>query len=210
MLRHRGLRTETREKLNRAIELWSQFENVADVAREMGLTIRQCTVFLNKMRTRGFMQPIVPPCDRLREMSTVTERGCWQLPKESVGCNGYARYRFEGKQQLAHRISWQKSFGPIPDGLFVCHHCDNRLCVNPSHLFLGTHMDNMKDRDAKGRCFRPLGEVVGTSKLTESDVKEMRAMHAAGAGFAELGRRFGVSGTHAARIVRRFWWKHIA
>jgi hypothetical protein len=65
--------------------------------------------------------------------------------------NGYGRANFRNKKQLTHRISWQVHKGEIPKGLFVCHSCDVRSCVNPAHLFLGTHQDNMEDCKSKGR-----------------------------------------------------------
>ena len=77
--------------------------------------------------------------------------GCWLW----MGKTDYAGYGMVGlglrKGILAHRFSWEIANGPLPEGLFACHHCDNPPCVNPSHLFLGTHQDNMNDRNRKGR-----------------------------------------------------------
>lgn len=90
--------------------------------------------------------------------------------------NGYGQAydRFEKKQVLAHRLIWQECFGPIPVGMFVLHRCDNRSCVNPEHLFLGSHQDNMTDMLKKGRSNSPRGEEKWCAKLTQADVEGMR------------------------------------
>lgn len=82
--------------------------------------------------------------------------GCWEWTGASQSA-GYGIFTDDGRRQrvLAHRVSWGLHFGPIPDGLFVCHHCDNRICVRPDHLFLGTNADNQADMDAKGRRVPP-------------------------------------------------------
>jgi hypothetical protein len=78
------------------------------------------------------------------------EDACWQW-KGAANDSGYGYFGFEGKMQLAHRVSYQIFNGGIAPGLHVCHSCDNRLCVRPDHLWLGTAKNNMNDRDAKGR-----------------------------------------------------------
>ena len=123
-----------------------------------------------------------------------------------------------GKYVLTHRLSYALAYGPIPDGLLVCHHCDNPSCVNPPHLFAGTHADNMADMAAKGRRrdgprIRRDGYVRGEShpaaKLTEPQVREIRALVDAGSSRHELAARFGVSRQMVRKIANRQAWTHL-
>lgn len=79
--------------------------------------------------------------------------GCWEWTGSTIP-KGYGQFRYDGDNELAHRISWAIANGPIPDGVMVCHHCDNRICVRPDHLFLGDAFDNMQDMVAKGRHYQ--------------------------------------------------------
>lgn len=85
------------------------------------------------------------------------EGTCWQWTKGPK--NGYGQVWWGGRLQLVHRVCWELSYGPIPEGMLVCHRCDNPPCVRPSHLFLGTHGDNARDAWAKGRASLLKGQV---------------------------------------------------
>ena len=138
------------------------------------------------------------------------EDDCWEWTA-AVRSNGYGVFLYNGKLWAAHRFMYDRAVGPIPDGLFVCHRCDNRLCVNPAHLFLGTPKENLADMTAKGRRKSPSfkGEENNTAKLTADEVREIRALHASGISGAALGRRYGVSKVNISDIVRRRTWRHI-
>lgn len=104
-------------------------------------------------------------------------------------------------------------FGAITDGLYVCHACDNRACVNPAHLFLGTQMDNLHDMARKHgwpKRNNPKGSGVKNSKLTEASVIEMRAMWERGERDSKaIAARFGISRLHVYDVVNRQCWRHV-
>lgn len=120
---------------------------------------------------------------------------------------GYGATHFNGKQQLAHRVSWEIANGPIPQGMCVRHSCDNPVCVNPAHLFLGTKADNSADMARKRRS--ALGERHGNAKLTETDVRQIREMRAGGTMRRDIAARFAITPEHVDQIVRRRNWTHI-
>ena len=124
----------------------------------------------------------------------------WKAATES----GYGRFGINGKLFLAHRISWMLSFGDIPEGLDVCHSCDNRLCCNPHHLFPGTQQDNMTDMVLKGRSMRGTG--VWQAKLTEDKVIEIRNLISDGFSTRKIGKMFGVTSSTVSKIGKRQLW----
>lgn len=135
---------------------------------------------------------------------------CWEWTAVTNG-SGYGQIRNGGKNIYAHRYSYSLAYGDIPDGMFVCHHCDNPGCVRPSHLFLGTHVDNMQDSVAKGRARQPYwqGEDHPMSTLIEDDVHEIRRLHSRGITQTLLAKMWGVGQPHISSIVLRKLWAHI-
>ena len=125
----------------------------------------------------------------------------------SIAPNGYAKITVKGKKWYAHRWAWFLEHGAIPTGLDVCHHCDNRRCVNPAHLFLGTRKDNVTDSIEKGRFLR--GEMCWRHKLTEEDVREIRKLRTEELSYGELADKFGVQRSSVIAIIKRRNWKHV-
>ncbi len=139
-----------------------------------------------------------------------TETGCihWNGPIDKTKGYGSFHATIAGKKPLgAHRISYELMVGPIPKGLYVLHRCDNRICINPTHLFLGTHLDNIADCNAKGRQAR--GEKQGNSKLTTDDIHEIRRRCQNGESQRSIAELFGVRQSAISRIFLRIDWKHI-
>lgn len=134
--------------------------------------------------------------------------GCW-LWLGSSSRWGYGQLRVAGKTRQAHRLSYEAFRWAIPAGAFVCHACDTPACVNPAHLFLGTHADNMADMREKGRWRRDpaahlasvrRGERHGNAKLSTADVLAIRAMLAVGRPGKEVAAQFGVNRSQISRI----------
>ena len=133
--------------------------------------------------------------------------GCWEWTSGKFK-EGYARFTFGGKNTLAHRVSWKIHYGEIPEGKLVCHRCDNRTCVNPNHLFIGTHKDNMQDAVEKGRI--AIGERHGNSKLTEKQVLLIKAIYAEVViSQKKLGHIFGVAPSTISDIVTGKKWAYL-
>lgn len=129
--------------------------------------------------------------------------GCWLYPGY-LDKDGYAEYRRDGKFTRAHRAAFASANGPIPDGAYVLHKCDNRGCCRPDHLFLGDAKANAEDARRKGRNSR--GERNGQSKFTEMQVSAIRADTRTQ---WEIARSYGVWQSVISSIKRRESWKHV-
>jgi hypothetical protein len=136
--------------------------------------------------------------------SRLAENGCWEWVGGRAS-GGYGGFCVNGKTQKAHRVSYEAYKGKIPKGMVVRHTCDNPACINPDHLIIGTQKDNVADREARGR--RDVrGEQVGTSKLTEKDVLEIKTSEESS---TVLAKRYGVDKTNIWAIRSGKSWKHL-
>lgn len=144
---------------------------------------------------------------RFEDNISVNSDGChiWTACRNR---GGYGQLTARGKQWAAHRYAWTQANGPIPEGLHVLHHCDNPSCVNPSHLFIGTVADNIRDRQLKGR--HRSGEGHGRAKLTVADVQKIRAMDLChGKVISSVAKEYGVSRGTIYKIVNGTNWANL-
>lgn len=155
------------------------------------------------------------------------------IPEPNTGCflwtaaqdkDGYGVFHLPGRKMVkAHRHAYHRAHGVLPRDKVVCHRCDTPGCVNPDHLWLGTALDNNRDRHAKGRDARgetsghvtkpeatPRGGNHGNAKLTEADVIEIRRRWASGEKQAAIAVDFGIGSTNVSAIVTRAAWRHVA
>jgi hypothetical protein len=145
--------------------------------------------------------------DRMRR----TESGCW----EWQGAHdpwGYGNLGVAGVFKKAHRYAYELAVGPIPDGMDVCHRCDNPPCCNPDHLWLGTERQRSHDARTKGRLKSqpPTGEASPHAKLTADQVREILELWASGDyRQRDLAGRFGVSEGAISKVVTGRKWKHL-
>ena len=153
----------------------------------------------------------------------VDECSCWvwHAAKHRFG---YGMFAFPNRKTVstAHRVSWLLFMGEIPDGMHVLHKCDVPACVNPDHLFLGSHQENMTDKAEKGRAPSgenhwsrrapdnvARGERSGHARLTEEDVASIRAGCSSGVTQKEMSRKYSIDPSHVSDIVNRKRWAHV-
>lgn len=145
-----------------------------------------------------------------RFWAKVNRRGpdeCWEWTGTRKD-GEYGMIKVDGVEKVATRVGYEHLIGPIPDGMFVCHRCDNPPCCNPNHWFLGTFKDNMDDMFAKGRQSKGITRT--HAKLTDSAVIEARDLYASGIyTFASLARRYGVNAVTIFKAVKGITWKHL-
>ena len=129
---------------------------------------------------------------------------CWLWPGALAGGHSeetrYGALTFHGKQLYAHRVSWELANGPIPHGMFVCHHCDNPRCVNPNHLFLGSARDNNNDMREKGRW------TYGKNAVTRRHISAIRKRYASGERVESIAQAFALSVSGVRMIVYGHAW----
>jgi len=143
----------------------------------------------------------------LSKIDAKDENGCmlWTASKDK---NGYGYFRVSTKRkEFAHRYSWEETSGKISDNLFVLHKCDNPSCVNPEHLFLGNHQDNMDDMSKKHRAVH--GNKHHKTKLTEQEVREIRVLYQNNNSQRSLAAKFNVTKNAIKCIVNNKTWKHV-
>ena len=160
------------------------------------------------MATRDYTT--IPVIDRFEaKYAACPMSGCWIWTGAAMA-NGYGRFmrgsKLSLRVQLAHRVSYELYIGDIPNDMNVLHKCDNRACVNPGHLFIGTHADNMRDKAEKKRG--PRGETCILHKLKANDVLNIRKRHGIDGESPDiLAKEYGVSDAQIYRISKRKSWK---
>lgn len=154
------------------------------------------------------------PKDRILAKTEKRADGCWLwggVPQTPSGHGQmFVGSRTDGSRRnaIVHRVMWEETHGPIPEGQQVLHACDVPRCVNPDHLWLGTAADNMRDRDAKGRQARGMRQ--GLAKLRPDQVRTIRyAYFKYGIPITEMAQQYGVTYQNVRAIVRGETWKHV-
>lgn len=141
----------------------------------------------------------------IRSRCIPNDRGCW-LWQGSTNTKGYGNIRYAKKSCHVHKLTWELLNGEVPNRLCVLHSCDTPSCANPGHLFLGTNIENVKDKVRKGRQARNAGEVPW-AKLTWDKVARIRSEYSAGTTQTQLAGQYGVTQANISEIVRHNTWR---
>jgi hypothetical protein len=155
--------------------------------------------------------------DNTQGLSVSEKLDYYSMPEPMSGCtlwvgslamDGYGQLGINKRNLRAHRVAWEEAIGPIPEGMKVLHKCDNKACVNVKHLFVGTQMDNIKDRDIKGRGIK--GEQHKLSKLTENDVVSIKEMLRNNIRVIDIAKKYGMSKCRISQIKCGTAWRHVS
>lgn len=150
--------------------------------------------------------------------SKMRENLFWRYVEKTDDCwvwrghrspDGYGQVTYNGRIRRAHRVAWELEHGSVPDDLCVCHACDNPLCVNTSHLWVGTHAANARDRAQKGRSADRRGERSPAAVLTKDDVKEIRRRRSRGETYRSITSDFEVSKAAVIMADKGDTWSHV-
>lgn len=147
--------------------------------------------------------------ERLLSFCVIDEKTkCWNW-SGSKNRKGYGALSIKNKHSIAHRESYKVFKGKIPNGMHVCHSCDNPSCINPDHLWLGTNKDNNNDKMEKGRFKPNYGNNNGNSKLTKNDVIEIKQKINQGYDLVEISKQYNVTPENIYSIKNNKTWRHV-
>jgi|Wag4MinimDraft_6_1082665.scaffolds.fasta_scaffold02228_9 hypothetical protein len=157
--------------------------------------------------TKPYIRHSMSAAERLEHYSAPGNNGCIVFTG-SRQASGHGEIAYKGRKFRAHRLSYITHVGPIPQGMVICHKCDNPPCINPEHLFLGTQADNLKDARQKGRMKapNPRGERHGLAKLNAEKVAAIRSDQRTQ---REIAKEYGVHQTTIKNIKLNRTWKHV-
>lgn len=188
---------------------------IQEIADELG-----CGYWVVRDRLQRFGVPLRRPSQRANPVPIETrfwsrvdigdDSECWNWTGP-IFPTGYGSFKW-GTMGRAHRVAYTLAHGSDPGPLLVCHRCDNRLCCNPAHLFLGTYADNNRDGREKGRILGPppsIGTRNVNAKLTPALVTEIRQRRAQGELLKEIAEDYGVSARTILSVCARITWKHV-
>ncbi len=181
---------------------WAYAKFVQEIPPKIRLT-QKCG---NKLCVNHHHMELETAGNILARNSVRRENGCIEWTGHKLN-GGYGQVGFGGKYILAHRLSYNEHFGQIYDSICVLHKCDNRACINPDHLFIGTKTDNNRDRHMKGRTL--FGRNLPFAKLTERDVLSIRALRKTGMTKSAIARLFNVSRSAVSSVLSGRTWSHV-
>lgn len=184
---------------NEILRLRSNGYTHAEIASQVGCSEGRVWQILREFgKTKSVMSMTIE--ERLQSrLQTNEETGCWEFQGNKYEF-GYGQITLDGKSVRAHRLAYSLFVGEIPEGMIVCHTCDNPPCCNPDHLFLGTHADNSKDKTNKGRQAK--GTKLPFTKLPDDCIEQASLLRDEGLSVQEIADMFGCSKGHVYRLLK--------